>query len=238
VTPGYTELPDPSHIFLRRWSEGAELIIIFPLHLSCGNPPIIPPVKSYTSYDDGTLVHLLTKGDDTAFTELYDRYWKLLFYVAFKRLKDHVLAEEVVQDVFADIWLRRHSLKIQSAFKYYIAACAQYQVMAQLARRKKNALVPIAAATDPAGFTQADHLLLVKDLEEQLQQLVASLPEKCRLVYELKRGEGLTNREVADQLGISEKTVENQMTKALGRIRGGLGDAALIYVILHLMNRT
>lgn len=193
-----------------------------------------PPMKSYTLYDDGTLVRLLTEGDEAAFTELYDRYWKLLFYVAYKRLKVFAEAEEIVQDVFADIWVRRRALKIQSSFKYYIAAATQYQVMAQLTRRKRGAYAELTELVDPASQTRADQHLMMKELEDRLQQLVAALPEKCRLVYELNRREGLNNKQVADKLGISEKTVENQMTKALGRIRGGLGDAALIYAVLHL----
>ncbi len=194
-------------------------------------------MKSYTSYDDGTLVHLLNQGDEAAFTELYDRYWKLLFYVAHKRLKVFAEAEEIVQDVFADIWLRRKTLKIQSSFKYYVASATQYQVMAQLTRRKRMTQVQIEESPDQASLNRADQILMFKELEEKLQQLVSALPEKCRLVYELNRKEGLNNKQVAEKLGISEKTVENQMTKALGRIRNGLGDAALLYAILILMDQ-
>lgn len=189
-------------------------------------------MDAYSLYTDDQLVTLLREGDDIAFTEIYNRYWKLLFYVACKRLNTVYDAEEVVQDVFADIWARRESIQISRSLKYYLSAAAQYQVMNRLAKKKRrffpdrqeNAEVP------------ADHYLLFKELEIQIQELVEALPERCKLVYHLSRREGMNNKQIASHLTIAEKTVENQLTKAIARIKHGLGLTSYICILLQLHN--
>lgn len=193
-------------------------------------------MKSYQEYSDNQLVHLLQGDDDKAFTEIYNRYWKLLYYIAYKRLGNYEEAEECVQDVFADIWGRRKTLQITRLLKYYLAAAVQYQVMKQLSQRSRNNLQALdEEATTAMTSAAADQQLLFGELEVQIQELVGTLPEKCRLVYTLSRHDGLNNKAIASQLGISEKTVENQLTKALSRIRNGLGFTAYLYARWRIM---
>lgn len=173
---------------------------------------------------DTELVALLKNDNHAAFTELYNRYWKLLFYVAFKRLEVYDEAEEVVQDVFTDIWSRRTTLIIHTSFKYYLATATQYQVMNRMAKMNRRLeAVRLSAKNETTDQLPADQRLLFQELEAQINSLVKELPEKCSLVYQLSRHDGLTNKEIAARLDISEKTVENQITKALARIRKGLG---------------
>lgn len=179
---------------------------------------------------DDHLVSRLREGDEDAFTEIYSRYWKLMFYVAGKRLSSYTQAEEAVQNVFTDLWARRSSIAIKKSLKYYLAAAVQYQVISQLSRRPH--IISLDNSQNSISATPADQRLSFHELEQQIQNLVAALPEKCRLVYTMSRDGGLTNRAIAKELGISEKTVENQLTKALSRIRAGLGDHGFALFLL------
>jgi len=183
-----------------------------------------------TNIDDEQLVHLLSAGDVEAFNEIYARYWKLLFYIAGKRLNNYSEAEEAVQNIFADLWARRSTLAITRSLKYYLAAAVQYQVMAAIA--KKANIGGLESATQNLSTAGADNRLNFQELEEQLQHLVRCLPQRCRLVYQMSREEGLSNKAIAERLGISEKTVENQLTKALARLKAGLGDRSYFMLLL------
>lgn len=182
-------------------------------------------LTAYTTYNDSDLATLLKLDDNNAFTEIYNRYWKLLFYIAHLRLQDPQEAEEVVQEIFTDLWARRHTIVLKRSLKYYLASAAKYQVITCLAKRNTE-LYPEYAAT--AALPEVDSLLGFHELQKQLEELVAALPEKCRLVYQLSREEELSHKEIASRLNISEKTVENHITKALSHLRKGLGDAAFL----------
>ena len=181
-----------------------------------------------SSNTDEDLFRNVREGNMDAFTELYLRYWKLLFYIAAKRL-GYTEAEESVQNIFTDFWERRETIEIHTSVKYYLAAAVHYQVMKVLAKKK------IAAAynvPDSMSDERADNYLNFHELQRQLEGLVTSLPEKCRIVYQLSREQGLKNKAIAQHLGISEKTVENQLTKALLRIRKGLQNESFVLLVL------
>lgn len=179
---------------------------------------------------DTELLTLLKDSDTDAFTEIYARYWKLLYYVALKRLNNTTEAEEAVQNIFMDLWERRDTVVIHTSLKYFLAAAAQYQVMNLLA--KKHRSLNIVFTGDHTSSNATDNFVDFKDLQLQIEDTVAALPEKCRLVYRLSREEGLNNKAIAQKLGISEKTVENQLTKALSRLRNRLGNPAFLSFLL------
>lgn len=183
---------------------------------------------------DDQLVVLLQAGDAEAFTEIYARYWKLLFYIACKRLNNYTEAEETVQNVFTDLWARKTTLVIHTSLKYYLSAATQYQVMNYLAKR--HTLSNLDLSTNKTSGESADQYLNFRELEQQIRDLVGALPERCRIVYHLSREQGLNNKMIAMQLGIAEKTVENQLTKALSRIRAALENELLLILLLYSFN--
>jgi RNA polymerase sigma-70 factor (family 1) len=179
---------------------------------------------------DTELLEHLKNSDTDAFTEIYARYWKLIYYVAFKRLNNNNEAEETVQNIFMDLWERRSTLTIHTSLKYFLAAAAQYQVMNVLA--KKHRVLNIEISDESVSSNTADSFINFRELQKQIEETVAALPERCRVVYQLSREEGLNNRAIAQKLGISEKTVENQLTKALSRLRTRLGNPAFLSFLL------
>lgn len=169
-------------------------------------------------YSEQELLSLLKEDSDTAFTQIYYQYWKLLFAVAANKLDSTTDAEEIVQEVFADLWRRRHEIRIEQSLKAYLATAVKFQVYTLLARRHREA--QRQAGIQDTWAIAPDDVFRQKELQEQLYHITQELPDKCRLVYQLSREAGLSNKEIAAKLDISEKTVENQMTKALKRLRG------------------
>jgi len=171
---------------------------------------------------ESELLLKIAQGNEYAFTEIYHRYWKLLFSVAANKLNNLADAEEVVQDVFADLWRRRSSINIHQSLKSYLAAAVKFQVYSLIYKRYRQRHFEEMLQQNASTISHVEEQYNLKVLQEQLQQTTAQLPERCRLVYELSREAGLSNKEIAQSLNISEKTVENQMTKALKHLRTSL----------------
>ncbi|MDE1192984.1 MAG: RNA polymerase sigma-70 factor [Arachidicoccus sp.] len=173
----------------------------------------------YKNYSDEQLVTLLNISDEESFTEIYNRYWDKLYIVAANKLKDCYLAEEIIQDLFLDIWKRRATLKIPNKLGLYLAAALKYKIINanQDTFRKKNILNEIN--NNKLNHYSLESQLSFEELEDKLDKLVANLPEKCRLIYKLSREEGLSHKKIASHLQISEKTVESHLTRAFKLIR-------------------
>lgn len=167
---------------------------------------------------DEELILLMAEDNEAAFTALYDRYWEMLLGLAFNRLKDLPAAEDIVHDVFASIWRNRKKLAADS-LRHYLAAAVKYMTLAHF--RKK-------AYGSKYQQTLEHPELCEGDMEEQLHyrhilQLVHdevnNLPEKCRVVFRYSRQNGMSSREIAEVMGISHKTVDNQLNKAITHLR-------------------
>ena len=174
-------------------------------------------------YADTELLSLLKQSNDEAFTEIYSRYWDKLIVVAMHRLGNIEEAREVVQTVFCNLWRKRASLEISHTLNTYLATAIKYEVFKQFAsknrrqRYQKQVLLQWQeAATDTEDYLQAN------ELQGQISSLVKGLPEKCRIVFQLSREKGYSQKQIAAELGIAEKTVEAHLSAALRRLRTGL----------------
>jgi len=179
---------------------------------------------TYPSYTDAKLLSLLKKDDIQAFEEIYHRYWKLLLSIALHKLNDLSEAEEIIQDVFIDVWKRRTVLEISASLKSYLAGAVKFKVYTTLASRyrmkqKRDALQDLPVTSLEPG---ADEIYQLKVLQERITAASNALPERCRLIYNLSRESGYSNKQIAYQLHISEKTVETQITRALKHLRSVL----------------
>jgi len=172
---------------------------------------------------DSELLEMLGHEDATlAFSELYNRYWDKLFGAAYKRVKSVETAEEIVQDLFTDIWTRRKTLDIRSELPVYLFSAIKYRVINQVHRQ----MVKNTFEYNNSAYSELDNsteeLVIVNDLKYHLENNVRLLPVKCREVYQLSRDGHQSNKAIAKQLSISEKTVENQITRALKKLRTSL----------------
>jgi len=166
------------------------------------------------SPSDLSLFQRIQQGDERAFRLLFDRYFQLLVGVAFNFLKDLNTAKDIVQEVFLNIWRKRESLSAPSNLGAYLKRATINRSINYIKSRKSTVDVTEQFSLQSKA-PDANQVLEASDLEQVIQQALASLPERCRMVFVMKRIEGKSLKEIAEALDISPKTAENQITKAL-----------------------
>ncbi|WP_336725891.1 RNA polymerase sigma factor [Paraflavisolibacter sp. H34] len=162
----------------------------------------------------------VAEGNEAAFRQLFDHYWDHIYSVAFALTKSSPLAEEIVQDVFLKIWIRREQLPAIDKFDGYLFMVARNHIYNEL--RKKTAEQPFVDHLEQYFLETSalpEQQLLLKETKQLILKAVAQLPAQQRAVYELSRNEGLDHARIAEKLGISKLTVKSHMTKALQAIR-------------------
>lgn len=171
---------------------------------------------------DRDLFQSIQTDNQRALKMLMDRYWRPMYLMSESVLKDSNTSEEIVQEVFINIWNKRASINIRHSIKVYLFACTRHQIYKQIQQKRIphldidqfNHLVP-----DPYNPQQA---LEYRDLLDRLEVLINELPPRCKEVYIMKREEDLSQKEIAKALNISRKSVENQLTIALKKLKAGL----------------
>src|SRR5829696_7151339 len=134
------------------------------------------------------LLTLLRDGDEAAFTQIYNLYWKKCFFSAAQKLQNLTEAEEVVQDIFLDLWKRREELNIITCLSSYLSVSIKYKVINLLARKNlQSQYRKHASTTYNLSDLSTENLLQCEELREQLVKETAKLPEKCRLVFQMSR---------------------------------------------------
>ena len=172
---------------------------------------------------DELLFARLKDSNEKAFNVLYQRYWDKLLELAFYKLQSQEEAEEVVQQVFVDIWNNREQTQLKYTFRTYISAAVKYTVMAKLAQRKKSRSVSIDEHPEDSFIDDStQQWLTFNDMRDELETLINQLPEKCGLVFRMSREDGLSTKEIATELNISTKAVEAHITRAIKALKSGL----------------
>ncbi len=172
---------------------------------------------------DDQILELLGKDSERAMELMFKHYYSLVCIAIAKILPDTHVAEDLAQDVFFDVWKKRDSLVINTSLKAYLRRAAVNKTLNYIRDRKirwddEDKITEMES--DTTGIMET---LEGADLAKVVEQAIDKLPERCRLVFSLSRFEEMTNQEIADQLGISIKTVENQMTKALKMLKAVIG---------------
>ncbi|MDB5133412.1 MAG: polymerase sigma-70 factor [Mucilaginibacter sp.] len=185
-------------------------------------------MSNYNILNDKELTALLSSGDGHAFTEIYNRYWKKLFSVATNKINDLNEAEEIVQDIFVSLWKRRDDLCVIDTLSSYLAVSVKYRVIKILDKRyNQQKYSDFTRGTTNIVDNSTEQWLEFEELRGRLMEFVADLPEKCRLAYRLSRESGLSQKKIAVKMGISEKTVEAHLGKALKILRTRLSQILL-----------
>ena len=180
-------------------------------------------MQSYCKLTDNELLCLLTNNDDhQAFTEIYNRYWKKLFTVAANKLGCLEDAEETVQDIFVSLWNRRKRLQINTSLSSYLSVSVKYKVISTFDKYHNQQQYINTIINNTAVDDSTQEWLAFDELREQLTEMVAILPEKCKVVYQLSREQGFSQKQIAEQLQIAEKTVEGHLNKATKILRAKL----------------
>jgi RNA polymerase sigma-70 factor (family 1) len=167
-------------------------------------------------YTDEQLLALLKTSDEAAFMEIYARYGEKLFAIAYNYSKHKEMAEEVVQDLFLSLWNRRNTVEITS-LSAYLATAAKFAILSHLNKEFRRRKLAHAWAPDTAASEEA--AIHARFLKEYIDHAVNALPEQCRIVYRYSRENELTIKEIAQNMHLSPKTVENHLSRALKTLR-------------------
>jgi RNA polymerase sigma-70 factor (ECF subfamily) len=170
----------------------------------------------FSGYTDDQLVELLKSGHEEAFTEVYHRYAEWLYQFAWRILQDEDECRDAVQDVFVWLWEKRENHRITS-LKYYMLAAVKYKLIRAIKRSKRRGEILSSLPEAPSAYTE--NSIELKELKEVIRQFTECLPRRAKEVFHLSREKYLSNREIADRMNIREKTVENQMTIILKKLR-------------------
>ncbi len=168
---------------------------------------------------DQEVLLLIKNGDESGMKYMYDQYYRYLCHAVYKVLGDGNTVEDIVQEVYYEIWRKRETLDIQISLKAYLRRAAINKSLNHIRNQKMK-------------FTDDEHIkdrfiddddshekLEVAELQDVINESVSNLPEKCRIVFSMSRFESMSYKEIAAELSISVKTVENQISKALKVVR-------------------
>ncbi|UKT64975.1 RNA polymerase sigma factor [Pedobacter mucosus] len=171
-------------------------------------------------HSDEDLFLLTKQGDNHAFAQIYTKHWQIMYNTARNILRDEDAVHDILQNIFVSLWQRRNDLEITS-LKSYLQQATRFAVFKAIRQTQhdKELYKRISAITVEIITEEP---LLIKEQSQLLKRLVDKLPEDCRESFRLSREEGLTYKQIAALLGISEKTVEKRISKSLKLLRHGL----------------
>lgn len=184
----------------------------------------------YGSQTDNELIALIKVGDKHAFSELYQRYWPLLFRHARKLLQDEDESKDVVQDVFISLWSAVMDFNEKTILSAYLYTSTRNKILNIFRRNKvSGAHLESLSGFISQGTNVTDHLVREHMLAAQIEEEIENLPARMREVFELKRKQNLSYKQISELMDISDLTVKAQMNKAITILRAKLGNNMNIF---------
>lgn len=184
---------------------------------------------------DDELIVLFKGSCQHAFKEMYLRYWQKVYQIAYKKVHHKELAEELTQNLFAELWRRRETVVINSLSSYLFGSL-KYCII----NHYKSLLVQenyhnyVKASTNYGVVNNTDYLLMLNELSDALARGIALLPKKTAEVFRMSRIEHRSVKDISEQLHISEKAVEYHITQSLKSIRFYLKEYLFILVAFSM----
>ena len=178
---------------------------------------------------------LLAQRDETAFEQVFKTHFKRLHAYAFTILRDEEEAEEMVQQVFFKLWERNENLSLTGSVSAYLYRAVHNESLNYIKHQKVRSDHKLHVAYSMKNEVEhPEKKIQAGELEKKIHSALNELPEQCRTIFQMSRFDELKYREIAEKLGISVKTVENQMGKALKLLRAKLVDFLILLHGQHL----
>lgn len=180
-------------------------------------------------------IQRLIAGDESAFSKVYGFYSGKVYRLAFRFLKDKEQSEEIVQEAFINLWLNREKLDPEGNPWLYLYVIAKRLSLNALREVSKSATLTeklLSRIKEAQNTTEEG--IIANELENSIDKIIDKLPKQQQLIFKLSRIEGLSHKEIADQLQISPNTVKNHMVEALKTLRTHLKYSNLTYFAILL----
>ncbi|WP_316823814.1 RNA polymerase sigma-70 factor [Pedobacter miscanthi] len=181
-------------------------------------------------WPDSLLVSDMQGDDRSAFEKIYNRYWSKLYLSAYQILRNKEASEDIIQEIFVSLWLKRSHTTVEN-LNNYLFTSVRFQVFKAIrdGKLRTDLLHDTELLVSPHN---AENMLTEKEIAQRLDDSIELLPQKCREIFILSRKEHLSVKEISEKLNISPKTVENQITIALRRLRTDMGEFLFLTVLL------
>jgi RNA polymerase sigma-70 factor (family 1) len=182
---------------------------------------------------DLLLLEKIRQDKQTAFDELFRKYYRKLVYFSMKITKNQDSANEVVQDLFVNLWEKRKQLEPKVSVRAYLYRAVFNNSIHIIQKEKKYQGEELNQMNEKSEFFE--DLMETAELETKIYDLIGQLPKECQRIFKMSRFEELKYQEIADNLNLSVKTVETQMSRALKFLRSHLVNyfMLLIYILLR-----
>lgn len=169
---------------------------------------------------DKITVRLISEGNRVAFTNLFNSYWQQLFVYARNIVKDDQVAEDVIQEVFIDLWEHLGQRQVENV-KGYLYNAVRYTALRQIrsGHFKDIHLNMFTELEAESGRNTTEESLDYNETNFFIEGFIQQLPNRCKEIFRLSRYEGLTNHEIAEKLHLSKRTVELQISNALKHLK-------------------
>lgn len=186
--------------------------------------------------DESRLLEAFAKGDKKSFEKLFREYYDPTCRYVMRIIRDQDTTEEIVQSTFVNLWEKREMIRSDISFRSYLFRAA-YNTALNYIKHQKVVARHVASKQDRIVEVKKNFVSHQPDfeLQKRITHAVEELPPQCQRVFRLSREEGLKYHEIAEELGISKKTVEVHMGKALKMLRESLGDYLTIFLPLLLL---
>ena len=175
----------------------------------------------------------LKRGDNEAFKRIYELFWESLYAIGYNRLQSAKDVEDIIQELFVDLWNKRDTIQIKESLRTYLFTAMKYKVIDHLRRNKsRNVRMEDVTLETELSIDTTDHMLSFNELYDELRKGIDQLPERCKLVFKMSRDREMSAAEIATALNISKRTVETQIYKSLKHLKKSLSDYAYLWLPL------
>jgi len=192
---------------------------------------VLPIHMNYKIFDDAILLKLLKAGDGAALEEIYFRYSESVFLAALKKVRSKAIAEELVQNLFISLWVKRETVQIQQ-LQSYLQSAIRYQVIDYIRSKiVRERYYQLAKEQMPVQENLSESRLLLNELSIAIDNTIKKLPQKTQEIFRLSRYEKRSIKEIAQYMNLSEKAVEYHVTQSLKFMRLHLKD----FIIMEML---
>ncbi|WP_316791961.1 RNA polymerase sigma-70 factor [Pedobacter frigoris] len=191
-------------------------------------------MSAYSAYTDQELAVLIKQGDKQAFTEIYYRYDKPLYLYAYHKLGNKEEARDIVHDVFAWMLNNGEAMELKTTLSGYLYRSTLNKIFnifkhKQIVQKYIDEGLHYLDKEDE----ETDYLIREKDIAAMIAYAIAEMPERMRIIYELKHREYLSSKEIAERLEVSESTVKTQLQRAMKHLKLKLGIMVYLLFLVH-----
>jgi len=184
-------------------------------------------------HDHAELLLSFKNGDPKIFELIYEHFSDRLYRYVFSRVKIKEVSEEILQEIFTSLWIRREKLEINTSLDAYLFGAAKFRILTHIRSEKvRKEYAANFALFSKAQFDNSnEEMISLKDLQYSIDTSISGLPDKCRKAFYLSRIEHEPISTIAERMNISKRTVENYLSQALKHLKTSLGEYLPIFLL-------